>query len=62
MQYLNLNTYNININNLEREMLITATHSSGKGGQNVNKVASKVVLKFNLEKNQKLLMKKPKIL
>ncbi len=32
----------------EDEVTITASRSSGPGGQNVNKVATKVTLRFNL--------------
>ncbi len=44
---------------MKREKIITelsfkAVRSSGPGGQNVNKVASKVVLSFDLDKSQAL--------
>jgi len=34
--------------NLEDEFIFSASRSSGPGGQNVNKVSSKVELRFNL--------------
>ncbi len=37
-----------------KELQFKAVRSSGAGGQNVNKVASKVVLTFNLKKSQAL--------
>ncbi len=33
----------------EKEVIITASRSSGPGGQNVNKVSTKVMLRFDLE-------------
>jgi ribosome-associated protein len=34
--------------NLESELIFSATRSSGPGGQNVNKVSSKIELRFNI--------------
>ena len=34
----------------EDELIITASRSSGPGGQNVNKVATKITLRFNINK------------
>jgi ribosome-associated protein len=34
----------------EDELIITASRSSGPGGQNVNKVSTKVTLRFNINK------------
>lgn len=34
--------------NLDTEFILSATRSSGPGGQNVNKVSSKIELRFNL--------------
>jgi ribosome-associated protein len=34
----------------EEELIITASRSSGPGGQNVNKVATKITLRFNIIK------------
>jgi ribosome-associated protein len=36
------------------ELIITASRSSGPGGQNVNKVSTKVTLKFNVNKTNYL--------
>ena len=38
--------------NLEPEFTITATRSSGPGGQNVNKVSTKAELRFNVRTSQ----------
>ena len=37
---------------LNQELSFQAARSSGPGGQNVNKVNSKVILKFNVPKSQ----------
>jgi ribosome-associated protein len=36
----------------EDELIITASRSSGPGGQNVNKVATKITLRFNINKTR----------
>ena len=51
MKFKNLLKHNINIDALINELDIKATHSSGKGGQNVNKVSTKIVLIFDLTKS-----------
>jgi len=38
----------------EDELIITASRSSGPGGQNVNKVATKITLRFNVNKTASL--------
>jgi ribosome-associated protein len=38
----------------EEEITITAARSSGPGGQNVNKVSTKVTLRFSLEETARL--------
>jgi ribosome-associated protein len=38
----------------EDEITITASRSSGPGGQNVNKVSTKVTLRFNVEASDRL--------
>jgi len=39
----------------EEELVFTASHSSGPGGQNVNKVSSRVTLWFDVENSPSLL-------
>ncbi len=41
----------MNHDNILREITYKAVRSSGAGGQNVNKVSSKVILIFNVEKS-----------
>jgi ribosome-associated protein len=50
----NLKICNINIDELIDELEFKTTRSSGKGGQNVNKVSTKVILIFNLSKSRVL--------
>jgi ribosome-associated protein len=40
--------------NLEDEVIFTSSRSSGPGGQNVNKVSTKVELRFNVIKSMRL--------
>ena len=44
------------------ELQYKAVRSSGAGGQNVNKVSSKVVLTFDLKNSQALLDEEKKVL
>jgi ribosome-associated protein len=50
----NLQLNNILQENLVSEIQFKATRSSGKGGQNVNKVSTKVILIFHIEKSTAL--------
>lgn len=43
-----MNTEDLKIRNIENELVFTASRSGGPGGQNVNKVSTKVELRFNL--------------
>jgi ribosome-associated protein len=47
----NMQRHNINKINLLKELIFRATRSSGKGGQNVNKVSTKITLIFDVEKS-----------
>jgi ribosome-associated protein len=48
--------------NFEQEFEFTATRSSGPGGQNVNKVNTKIALRFDVANSQKLNSKEKQIL
>lgn len=48
--------------NLSGEFIFKAVRSSGKGGQNVNKVSSKIELYFNIPNSEKLNEKQKQIL
>jgi len=44
----------LNKEQLEKECQFTATRSSGPGGQHVNKVSSRIELRFNVEESEVL--------
>ncbi len=46
----------------EDELVFTASHSSGPGGQNVNKVSSRVTLWFDVVNSQSLLQEQKDLL
>jgi len=50
----NLAKNNISIDSLKKELVFIASRSSGKGGQNVNKVSTKITLIFDLGKSKVL--------
>ena len=54
-------TNNITWEQFEREILFSASRSSGPGGQNVNKVNTKVELRFHIP-NSELISKEEKVL
>lgn len=47
----NISKNNISIDDLLKELEFVASRSSGKGGQNVNKVSTKITLIFDVEKS-----------
>ena len=44
----------VGIGLIKKELIVTSARSSGPGGQNVNKVESKVIVRFNVRKSQVL--------
>ena len=54
--------YILKIKDFSTEFLIKATRSSGKGGQNVNKVSTKIELNFNLFNSDLLTNKEKELL
>jgi len=57
-----MNPEEIRRRNLESEFIFTASRSSGPGGQNVNKVSTKIELRFNLFKTLIFTMEEKDIL
>jgi ribosome-associated protein len=53
---------NLKERNFEQELDFTATRSSGPGGQNVNKVNSRVVLRFNIAETRLLVESEKEII
>lgn len=53
---------NINIDKLIEEALFSAVRSGGSGGQNVNKVASKVILSFDVDASEILTDKQKQLI
>ena len=52
----------MNVENLLKELSFKAIRSSGAGGQHVNKVSSKVELKFDLENSEDLSVEEKELL
>ncbi|HYW95240.1 MAG TPA: alternative ribosome rescue aminoacyl-tRNA hydrolase ArfB [Bacteroidales bacterium] len=57
-----MNYIKINIGDLSGELGFQATRSSGAGGQNVNKVNTRVELRFHVNASQKLSERQKKVI
>lgn len=49
-----MNDFQLNTEQLKSEFILQASRSSGPGGQNVNKVNSKIELRFNIQDSKAL--------
>ena len=47
-----MNVQSVNVNDILNELLFSASRSSGPGGQNVNKVNTKITLKWDVARSQ----------
>ena len=52
----------MNWHELQREIVFTASRSEGPGGQNVNKVNSKITLRFDVENSRALSLEEKEII
>jgi ribosome-associated protein len=57
-----MNAEELKARNLENEFIFATSRSSGPGGQNVNKVSTKVELRFNLQQSEKFSQEEKEIL